>query len=84
MTTQELEQLLYEEERTTLDFKQKQYPFAKASDEEKGELIKDILAFANAWRRTTAYILIGVEEVKVASLKSWGLASTWTMLTCSN
>ena len=41
-----------------------QYPFEHATDEEKSELLKDILAFANAWRRTTAYILIGVDEVK--------------------
>jgi len=26
--------------------------------------LKDILAFANAWRRTDAYILIGVKENK--------------------
>jgi len=59
-----LEQLLYEEESTTLDFKKEQYLFAKASDEDKSELLKDILGFANAWRRADAYILIGVEEVR--------------------
>src|SRR4051794_20978604 len=58
------ERLLYEEESTTLDFKQEQYRFAKASDEEKSELLKDILGFANAWRRSEAYILIGVEDVR--------------------
>ena len=58
------EQLLYEEESTTLDFKRDQYLFAKATDEEKSELLKDILGFANAWRRSAAYILIGVEEVR--------------------
>lgn len=58
------EQLLYEEESTTLDFKRDQYPFAKASDDEKSELIKDIMAFANAWRRADAYILIGVDETR--------------------
>jgi hypothetical protein len=58
------EQLLYEEESATLDFKRQQYRFAKASDEEKSELLKDILGFSNAWRRATAYILIGVEEVR--------------------
>src|SRR5262249_13954538 len=35
-----------------------------ATNDEKSELLKDVLAFANAWRRATAYILIGVEEVK--------------------
>jgi hypothetical protein len=47
-----------------LDFKRDQYPFAGATDAEKAELLKDILAFANAWRRTDAFILVGVEEVK--------------------
>lgn len=59
-----LEQLLHEEESSTLDFKRAQYPFDGADDKTKSELLKDILAFANAWRRTTAYILIGVREVR--------------------
>lgn len=58
------ERLLYEEESTTLDFKQEQYRFAKASEEDKSELLKDILGFANAWRRSEAYILIGVEDLR--------------------
>ena len=41
-----------------------QYPFAKATDEEKSELLKDILGFANCWRRAEAFILIGVQEVQ--------------------
>lgn len=64
MNDAQLEELLHEEESSTLDFKRDQYPFAGATDEEKSELLKDILAFANAWRRTTAFILVGVEEVK--------------------
>jgi hypothetical protein len=52
------EQLLNEEEGTTLDFKKEKYRFVKASDEDKAELVKDILGFANAWRRSEAYILI--------------------------
>ena len=59
-----LEGLLHEPEGTSLDFKSTQYPFEHATDKEKSELLKDILAFANSWRRTTAYILIGVDEVK--------------------
>src|SRR2546427_10088144 len=58
------ERLLYEEESPTLDFKREQYRFAKASYDEKSELLKDILGFANAWRRSEAYILIGVEDVR--------------------
>lgn len=59
-----LERLLYGNESETLDFKSQQYPFDKATDEQRSELLKDILAFANAWRESDAYILIGVEEVK--------------------
>lgn len=59
-----LEELLYEEEGTTLDFKREQYVFVSGNDYQKSELLKDMLAFANAWRRSDAYILIGVEEVK--------------------
>ena len=58
-----LEQLLNEEEGSYLDFKQEQYRFEGADNREKSEVLKDILAFTNAWRRTDAYILIGVEEV---------------------
>lgn len=56
--------LLYGEEGVDLDFKRDQYKFTRASDEEKGELLKDILAFANSWRRSDAFILIGVKEVQ--------------------
>ena len=64
LDAQLLEGLLYEAEGTSLDFKSAQYPFEQATDIEKSELLKDILAFANSWRRDTAYILIGVEECK--------------------
>ena len=59
-----LERLLHEEEGSALDFKRDQYAFEGADKDVKGGLLKDILAFANAWRRTTAYVLIGVDEVK--------------------
>jgi hypothetical protein len=59
-----VEQLLNEAESTSLDFKRDQYRFSQASDEEKSELLKDILALANAWRRSDAFLLIGVVEVK--------------------
>ena len=58
-----MEQLLHEGESSSLDYKRDQYPFAGATDEDKSELLKDILAFANGWRHAEAYILIGVEEV---------------------
>lgn len=54
--------LLFEEEGPGLDFKREQYRFVGAPDADKSELLKDILAFVNSWRRIDAYILIGVEE----------------------
>jgi len=59
-----IERLLYEEESTTLDFKEEQYSFENGTKYQKCELLKDILAFSNAWRREDSYILIGVKEVK--------------------
>jgi hypothetical protein len=58
-----LTSLLYEDEGPELDFKEQQYRFyGGASDTDKAELLKDILSFSNAWRRSDAYILIGVQE----------------------
>jgi predicted HTH transcriptional regulator len=68
-----MEELLNEEEGTTLDFKCDQYLFEKATDDEKSELLKDILSFANAWRRSDAYILVGVEDVKGGRSKVIGV-----------
>jgi hypothetical protein len=63
MTDQQLiETLLYRGEGEALDFKLEQYKLEKASDDEKSELLKDILAFANSWREVPAYIVIGVRE----------------------
>ena len=45
------EVLLYQNESETLDFKEDQYAFDGATDIQKSELLKDILAFANSWRR---------------------------------
>jgi len=59
-----IENLLYGEEGDDLDFKSEQYRFVKASDEDKGEMLKDIIAFANSWRRSDAFIIIGVNEIK--------------------
>jgi hypothetical protein len=59
-----IERLLYEEESTTLDFKEEQYAFENGTKYHKCELLKDILAFSNAWRKEDSYILIGVKEVQ--------------------
>ena len=58
----QIKEQLDKDESTTLDFKRDQYAFDGADDNTKGELLKDILAFTNAWRHTSAYILIGVDE----------------------
>jgi len=54
--------LLHQDESETLDFKEQQYPFVGATNDQKGELLKDILAFANAWKTSDAHLLIGVRE----------------------
>ena len=53
MNESELTALLRRSESETLDFKSKQYPFARANDEEKSELLKDIVAMANGWKPPT-------------------------------
>jgi hypothetical protein len=70
-----IDTLLFEEEGTALDFKRDQYPFANADDRQKSELLKDILAFANTWRRSDAYILIGIEEVRGGPSMAYGVTS---------
>jgi hypothetical protein len=68
-----VEALLNEDESSTLDFKRQQYPFVGANAQQKSELLKDVLAFVNAWRRTEAYILVGVEEAKAAKSRVVGV-----------
>jgi hypothetical protein len=68
-----IEALLHEDESSSLDFKREQYRFDGASDDEKSELLKDILALSNAWRRSDAYILIGVEEVRGGRSRAIGV-----------
>jgi hypothetical protein len=46
------QKLLYRRESETLDFRRDQYVFSKASERQKAEFLKDVLAFAN-WRRTS-------------------------------
>ena len=75
MTIKQIEFLLDEDEGTSLDFKRDQYKFEGASKEDKSELLKDILAFANAFRRSDAYILVGVEEVRAGRSKVVGIGA---------
>ncbi len=57
-----VETLLNMAESDVLDFKRDQYPFAGATDDQKSELVKDIVAFSNAWKTDDAHIFIGVDE----------------------
>lgn len=57
-----LDALRYKSEGTDLDFKSEQYRFAHGNDFEKAEMLKDILAIANAWRDGTGYILLGFKD----------------------
>jgi len=57
-----LEELRSAGEGSTLDYKAERYKFAKASEDEKSELLKDILAMANTQRQGEAYILMGFKE----------------------
>ena len=62
MTEDLIKTLLYQSESDTLDFKRDQYPLAGADSEAKSELVKDVVAYANAWKTSDAHILIGVDE----------------------
>lgn len=62
MNNELLNALRYRSEGTDLDFKSEQYRFAGGSDFQKAELLKDILAMANAWRDGAGYILLGFKE----------------------
>ena len=74
-----VESLLHEEESHVLDFKQGQYRFKKVKSSElteknRGELVKDLVAFANTERTQSAFILIGVKEVKGGRSEVVGVA----------
>lgn len=62
MDTTLLRRLISQGESSYLDYKSKQYSFIGGTVGEKSELLKDVLAMANAWREVDAYILIGVTE----------------------
>lgn len=79
MNDQLLESLLYRSEDPSVDYKMEQYVFtrediagdelskperARMFEEKKSELLKDILAMANAWTDGPRYILLGFKENK--------------------
>lgn len=57
-----LNMLRYKSEGTDIDFKSAQYRFNNGSENDKSELLKDILAIANSWRDGTGYILLGFKD----------------------
>lgn len=59
-----LDRLRYQSESSGLDFKRVQYQFLSKDEDKKSELLKDVLAMANAWRdgEAPAYILLGFQE----------------------
>jgi hypothetical protein len=57
-----LTKLRYRSESDDLDFKQAQYHFIGGNDTTKSEMLKDILALANAWREGTGYIVLGFKD----------------------
>lgn len=62
MSDEILNQLRYRSEGDDLDFKQAQYHFIDGNDMTKSEMLKDILAMANAWREGTGYIVLGFKD----------------------
>lgn len=69
-----LSALLERSEGDTLDFKRDNYRFRNATEDEKSELLKDILALANAWKATDGSIIIGVEETNGKATNVRGVA----------
>ncbi|HEP1209344.1 TPA: ATP-binding protein [Stenotrophomonas maltophilia] len=63
ISDEDLGQLRYKGEGADLDFKEAQYPFSFASEHQKSELLKDIMAMANAYRSGPGYILIGFKDL---------------------
>ncbi|AMC36617.1 AlbA family DNA-binding domain-containing protein [Janthinobacterium sp. B9-8] len=62
MSDEILNKLRYRSESDDLDFKQAQYHFIGGNDTTKSEVLKDILAMANAWREGTGYIVLGFKD----------------------
>ena len=72
-----IKELLYRSESDSLDFKEEQYKFINENNPYiKSELLKDILAFANAWRDSDAYILIGIKENNKSEHEIIGISET--------
>lgn len=71
-----IDALRFKSEGTDLDFKRRQYRLSKTDEADKAELLKDILAMANASRDGPAYILIGFAERKPHPAEVVGIADS--------
>ena len=71
-----LNKLRYKSEGTDIDFKPAQYRFSKGSEDAKGEILKAILAIANAWRDGPGYILLGFKDQRPHPAEVVGIAES--------
>lgn len=75
ITAEFVKKLVKHSESDTLDVKGDQYPFTSRDNDEKSEILKDILAFANALVSDDAFILVGVQERKPPPHKIVGIST---------
>lgn len=71
-----LSTLRYRSEGADIDFKAAQYRFLGGSEEDKAEMLKDILAMANSWRDEPAYILLGFRDQRPHPAEVVGISSS--------
>lgn len=71
-----LNSLRYKSEGTDIDFKSAQYRFIGASEDDKSEMLKDILAMANSWREGPGYILLGFKDRRPHPAEVVGIAES--------
>jgi Putative DNA-binding domain len=68
--------LRYKSEGTDIDFKSTQYRFIGGSEDSKAEMLKDILAIANAWRDGPGYILLGFKDQRPHPAEVLGISDS--------
>lgn len=68
--------LRYKSEGTDIDFKSCQYRFIGGNEKDKAEMLKDILAIANAWRDGPGYILLGFKDQRPYPAEVVGISET--------
>ncbi len=71
-----IKRLVEHPESETLDVKSEQYLFLSQDKDKKSELLKDVLAFANAFVSDDSYILVGVRQQDPPPHKIVGITTT--------